>query len=119
LFVIISRQQSRIGLVERELGALRSLVLSGAVPPVAKPSEQAATDSKPVDVVAAVAAADMASPAVIEAIVAPAPAPEPEPVVAEAAPPPPPALDPEKAEATLTGVLDTLGAAHHRPFSRG
>jgi len=48
-----------------------------------------------------------------------APAPEPEPVVAEAAPPPPPALDPEKAEATLTGVLDTLGAAHHRPFSRG
>jgi len=50
---------------------------------------------------------------------APAPAPEPEPVVAEAAPPPPPALDPEKAEATLTGVLDTLGAAHHRPFSRG
>ena len=51
--------------------------------------------------------------------VAPAPAPEPEPVVAEAAPPPPPALDPEKAEATLTGVLDTLGAAHHRPFSRG
>ncbi|BCG74385.1 hypothetical protein MesoLj113a_55430 [Mesorhizobium sp. 113-1-2] len=77
LFVIISRQQSRIGLVERELGALRSLILSGAVPPVAKPSEQAATDSKPADVVAAVAAADMASPAVSEAIVAPAQAPEP------------------------------------------
>jgi len=37
----------------------------------------------------------------------PAPAPDPEPV-----------LDPERAQATLTGVLDTLGAAHHRPFSR-
>jgi len=36
--------------------------------------------------------------------------PEPEP----AAPPP----DPEPGVATLTGVLDTLGAAHHRPFSR-
>ena len=35
------------------------------------------------------------------------------------APPPAPVLDPAKAEATLTGVLDTLGAAHHRPFSRG
>ena len=44
--------------------------------------------------------------------------PEPEPVVAEA-PPPAPVLDPVKAEAALTGVLDTLGAAHHRPFSRG
>ncbi|MBZ9795842.1 DUF2339 domain-containing protein [Mesorhizobium sp. ES1-4] len=40
LFVIISRQQSRIGLIERELGALRSLVLSGAVSPVVRPSEQ-------------------------------------------------------------------------------
>jgi hypothetical protein len=38
--------------------------------------------------------------------------PEPEP------PPPEPAVDPEHAAATLTGVLDTLGAAHHRPFSR-
>ncbi|UVK44570.1 DUF2339 domain-containing protein [Mesorhizobium sp. AR07] len=67
LFVIISRQQSRIGLVERELGALRSLVLSGAVPPVAKPSEQAAADSVLADVTPAVAAtADVTSPAVSE-----------------------------------------------------
>lgn len=51
LFVIISRQQSRIGLIERELGALRSLVLSGAhvAPPQAKPVEPAANDSKPAD----------------------------------------------------------------------
>jgi hypothetical protein len=53
-----------------------------------------------------------------------------EPVMEAAAPPPPPAapapscpppapvLDGERAQATLTGVLDTLGAAHHRPFSR-
>ncbi|TIQ54477.1 MAG: DUF2339 domain-containing protein, partial [Mesorhizobium sp.] len=56
LFVIISRQQSRIGLIERELGALRSLVLSGAhvAPPQAKPVESGANDSMPAD--AAVAA---------------------------------------------------------------
>jgi hypothetical protein len=51
--------------------------------------------------------------------------PEPEPVaVAVAVEPPPPPLAPEpkiggeKAEAALTGVLDSLGQAHHRPFSR-
>jgi hypothetical protein len=42
--------------------------------------------------------------------------PEPEPV--EAAAPAAPSLDGERAQATLTGVLDMLGAAHHRPFSR-
>ncbi|MER8386026.1 DUF2339 domain-containing protein [Mesorhizobium sp. M1380] len=62
LFVIISRQQSRIGLIERELGALRSLVLSGApvLPPQAK--EPAANDSKPADAaIPLAAAADMAA----------------------------------------------------------
>ncbi|MBT1155211.1 DUF2339 domain-containing protein [Aminobacter anthyllidis] len=40
LIVIVSKQQSRLGLLERELGALRSLVLSGAVPaPAAKAAE--------------------------------------------------------------------------------
>ncbi len=29
------------------------------------------------------------------------------------------AFDPEHVEAVLVGVLDDLGAAHHRPFSRG
>ena len=38
-----------------------------------------------------------------------------EPVEEEAAPTP---LQPDEAHAVLTGVLDTLGAAHHRPFSR-
>ncbi|RWK57255.1 DUF2339 domain-containing protein [Mesorhizobium sp.] len=65
LFVIISRQQSRIGLIERELGALRSLVLSGA-PPQAKPVDQAANDSMPAD--AAIAAVtDFAPPSAGEA----------------------------------------------------
>ncbi|WP_027152719.1 DUF2339 domain-containing protein [Mesorhizobium sp. WSM2561] len=68
LFVIISRQQSRIGLIERELGALRSLVLSGVhvAPPQAKPVEQAANDSMPAD--AAIAAVtDIAPPSAGEA----------------------------------------------------
>ena len=29
------------------------------------------------------------------------------------------ALDPERARVILDEALDTLGAAHHRPFSRG
>ena len=49
--------------------------------------------------------------------VAEAPAPEPEPEPAPA-PEPAPRIEPERAQAALTGVLDTLGAAHHRPFSR-
>ena len=59
----------------------------------------------------------------------PAAEPEPEPVArapwwsrfrrsAPAPAPPEPALDGERAQAALTGVLDTLGAANHRPFSR-
>ena len=44
------------------------------------------------------------------------PEPEPEPTVT--ATPPAPVLDGERAQATLTGVLDTLGSANHRPFSR-
>ncbi|RWN13370.1 MAG: DUF2339 domain-containing protein [Mesorhizobium sp.] len=75
LFVIISRQQSRIGLVERELGALRSLVLSGAVPPAARPSEQAVADNAPADMAPDVAAAaDIVPPEVSAAVTAPAPA---------------------------------------------
>jgi hypothetical protein len=42
-------------------------------------------------------------------------APAPEPLAAEPQPAP---LDAERAEAILTGVLDDLGSAHHRPFSR-
>ncbi|MES0195136.1 DUF2339 domain-containing protein [Mesorhizobium sp. M0011] len=84
LFVIISRQQSRIGLVERELGALRSLVLSGAVTPAAKPFEQATPDAAPADMAPAVAAgADIPSPAISEPVAAPAPAMEAETPIGE------------------------------------
>jgi hypothetical protein len=38
--------------------------------------------------------------------------------VAEEPEPEPEPLAPEEAHAVLNGVLDTLGAAHHRPFSR-
>jgi hypothetical protein len=44
-----------------------------------------------------------------------------EPAVVEqpaVAPASPPALDLGRAEAILTEVLDDLGTAHHRPFSR-
>jgi hypothetical protein len=41
---------------------------------------------------------------------------EPEPEPAE---PADPAVDPERARAILDEALDALGAAHHRPFSRG
>jgi len=50
-----------------------------------------------------------------------APEPEPEPIVVEPEPEPEPVpvLTGESAQAVLVGVLDDLGAAHHRPFSRG
>lgn len=67
LFVIISRQQGRIGLIERELGALRSLVLSGAVSPTVKPSElevaQGTADTAPVAAPADIAPAAIGEPA--------------------------------------------------------
>jgi hypothetical protein len=44
----------------------------------------------------------------------PEPEPEPELVADEEAPP-----DPERARVILDEALDALGAAHHRPFSRG
>jgi hypothetical protein len=59
----------------------------------------------------------VAEPAAAEPVEpSPAPLAEPDPPPpAPAGPPAPPALD---AEGVLTAVLDDLGAAHHRPFSR-
>ena len=51
----------------------------------------------------------------------PPPAPDPVPPTPAPQPPPPPQieiLDPDRTVAILTEVLDDLGAAHHRPFSR-
>jgi hypothetical protein len=57
-------------------------------------------------------------------VLVPAPTPEPareSEVVTDDAPdtPTPVPLDAGRAEAILAGVLDDLGSAHHRPFSRG
>jgi hypothetical protein len=49
----------------------------------------------------------------------PAPVEEPEPEPAEPLPAAEEPLDGDRAVAVLTEVLDNLGAAHHRPFSRG
>lgn len=61
LIIIVSKQQSRLNLLERELGALRSLVLGGGAPavPVARVAE-AATDAGEPE--APVLAADAAMP---------------------------------------------------------
>jgi hypothetical protein len=54
----------------------------------------------------------MASPSVpVEPVAPPAD-------VIVAAKPRPARLDPEQTMAVLSGVLDDLGSAHHRPFSR-
>jgi hypothetical protein len=52
-----------------------------------------------------------------EAEAEPEPQPQPEPVATEEPVTVP--LDPQHAQAALDEVLDALGAAHHRPFSRG
>jgi hypothetical protein len=76
-------------------------------------------------------AAILAEPESLVAVAVPvAPEPEPEPVAEEApaaiVPPEPEdveivvtAMDDEQVEAVLVAVLDDLGSAHHRPFSRG
>lgn len=107
LFVIVLRQQGRIGLIERELGALRSLVLSGVnvAAPAAKAVEAAANDSVPADAAQATAAiADIAPPKVAEA--AQAPAAEAEAATSEAVP----ELS-AAAKAAFTGSATTAPAA--------
>ena len=90
-----------------------------------QPVEQAVGETEVIAATTAIEPEIKASvPAPIEAVV-PAPieavtAVEPEPEIALQEPQEP-ALSPQSAEAlaVLTEMLDTLGAAHHRPFSRG
>ena len=113
LFVLVLRQQGRLSLIERELGALRSLVLSGAhavspgahaVSPAAKPLEQAANDSAlAADAPAVAAVAEIASPTALEA--AQTPAKEVEAATSE----PVPELSPG-AKAALTGSAPAAAA---------
>jgi hypothetical protein len=111
--------------------------------PMTREPEPVAAEAEPEPVVAEALPEPVAAEAEPEPVVAEAePEPvvakvEPEPVVEESAPEPVPvpvpvpepvlddsalddaALDPERARLILDEALDTLGAAHHRPFSRG
>jgi len=87
--------------------------------PVAGESERVAVEPDPEPAAAEpepVAVEPQPEPVAVE--------PDPEPVAVEPdaepldAEPQPAPLDAERAEAILTGVLDDLGSAHHRPFSR-
>ena len=80
-------------------------------PSVPDPSEAEPSAPEPVEAIA-----DEAEPPADD----PEPEPEPGPLDAEPAQPDGSvALDPERALVILDEALDTLGAAHHRPFSRG
>jgi hypothetical protein len=70
----------------------------------------------PVAVAVAVAPPEPEATPEPEPVVVP---PEPVAVVAEPEPEPEPALAAEDAQTALASALDSLGAAHHRPFSRG
>jgi hypothetical protein len=91
--------------------------------PVAAETEPAAAKPEPVEPERELAAIEPdPEPLAVE----PEPV-EPEPVAVEPEPEPEPAaanpaeapLDPERARLVLDEALDALGAAHHRPFSRG
>jgi hypothetical protein len=72
--------------------------------------------------IADVAEPDPAPIAVLEPVAEPEPEPEPVAIIEpepDAVAAPEPALDHARVEAVLVGVLDDLGSAHHRPFSRG
>jgi len=111
----------KVGFFARLFGRRRKVEAVVEVEPEAEPVEVEA-EVEPVAV----------GPEPVEAEVEPAAVePEPEPVAVEPEPvagepdrapleaePRPAPLDAERAEAILTGVLDDLGSAHHRPFSR-
>ena len=85
-------------------------------PSVPEPSEPEPSEPEPSAPEPLESIADEAEPPADEA----EPEPEPGPLDAEPAQPDGPvALDPERALVILDEALDTLGAAHHRPFSRG
>jgi hypothetical protein len=91
----------QVGFFARLFGRRRKVEAVVEVEPEAEPVAEVAVEPEPV--------ASEPGPVAVE----------PEPVAVEPDPEPQPApLDVERAEAILTGVLDDLGAAHHRPFSR-
>lgn len=100
----------RGGLIARLFGFLRPAPRPPSPAVVAPPAPRPAAATAPA-----------ATPPVAAAVPEPPPAPEAAAPVPEAAAPvpapgPTPAVDPA---AVLTAALDSLGQAHHRPFSRG
>jgi hypothetical protein len=95
---------------EQEPGAVEPEPVAVEAEPVAEPQPIAVAEPEP-----AAAEAELPEPEPI-AVAEPDPNPvdEPEPVASA-----PESLDGDRVQAILTGVLDDLGSAHHRPFSRG
>jgi hypothetical protein len=103
----------KVGFIARLFGRRRKVEPVVDVEPEAEPL---AWEPQPEPVAVEVEPEAEADPLAVE--------PDPEPLAVEpdpeplAAAPQPAPLDAERAEAILTGVLDDLGSAHHRPFSR-
>jgi hypothetical protein len=123
---VLPAEAPKVGFFARLFGRGRKVApkdepQAEAEPVVGEPlaAEQVAVEPEPEPVEPEPAAEPVAvepEPAAEPVAVEPEPvAVEPEPVAAEPRPAP---LDAARAEAILTGVLDDLGSAHHRPFSR-
>jgi uncharacterized membrane protein len=110
LFVLVLRQNSRIGLLEREIGALRSFVLASppaapASPPVAEqPLENTPTSLEAAQSEASGPWAVASTPAAEPEVVAASASSPPEPAVAEAIPTAPKQADIETALGTRWAV---------------
>jgi hypothetical protein len=115
--------ERRPGFFARLFGRRRKAAAQPPAPVVEEPApvveEPAAVVEEPAPASPpAVAVADP-DPVVEEPPVVESPPVVEEPVAEAASPEPPEHLGPERIEAVLVGVLDDLGSAHHRPFSRG
>jgi hypothetical protein len=113
------RKGEHAAVAEPEPVAIEPEPVAAEPEPVAVEPEPVAAEPEPVTAEPEpVAVAEPEPVAVAEpepvAVAEPEPVGEPEPVAPVAQ-----ALDGERAQAILTGVLDDLGSAHHRPFSRG
>ena len=87
--------------------------------PAAAPEPAGATEPAAEDEVEPVESAEPAAPVARAERSDGQEEPAPEPVRVAPQPPQPASLDAGRAQAILAGVLDDLGAARHRPFSRG